>query len=231
MMKKASKQSGFSLVEMMIVVAILGLISAVAVPKFKHYQARAKMTEAKLLLSSLYMAEATAFGEFGIYVGCLRYIGFDPHDKIASRHYAIGFPVGISAREAIANAEALKNGLQDDPNNCPDSSTPVDGSTNVAAADANTATWYPAGKGIGSQIASTLAVMLGSPAGVAHPTCDKSTMNAQPGTCVGTQADESQRTFQAMAIGYISSDNLTPATASSLTINQDKIVKVVVDGF
>jgi len=36
------RQDGFTLVELMVVVAIIGLLSAVAVPNFKKYQAKAK---------------------------------------------------------------------------------------------------------------------------------------------------------------------------------------------
>jgi type IV pilus assembly protein PilA len=50
-------QKGFTLVELMVVVAIIGLLSAVAVPNFKKYQAKAKISEAKLQLSALYTAQ------------------------------------------------------------------------------------------------------------------------------------------------------------------------------
>ena len=42
-----SKEKGFTLVELMVVVAIIGLLSAVAIPNFQKYQARSKTSEAK----------------------------------------------------------------------------------------------------------------------------------------------------------------------------------------
>ncbi len=41
-------ENGFTLVELMVVVAIIGLLSAVAIPNFQKYQARSKTSEAKL---------------------------------------------------------------------------------------------------------------------------------------------------------------------------------------
>ena len=91
-LKRLSKsESGFTLVELMIVVAIIGVLSAVAVPNFKKYQAKAKTSEAKLQLAAAYTAEQAFFGDFGIYHTCLSYMGFDPTTEAPQRYYAIGF--------------------------------------------------------------------------------------------------------------------------------------------
>ena len=52
-MKKifADKESGFSLVELMIVVGIIGILATMAMPKFQEFQSKAKMAEAKTSLS------------------------------------------------------------------------------------------------------------------------------------------------------------------------------------
>jgi len=46
-------QQGFSLIELMIVVGIIGILAAIAVPAYQDYTARAQMSEAMLLLSGL----------------------------------------------------------------------------------------------------------------------------------------------------------------------------------
>jgi prepilin-type N-terminal cleavage/methylation domain-containing protein len=54
---KNSSEKGFSLVELMIVVGIIGVLATLALPRFKQFQAKAKMSEAKNILSHIYTLE------------------------------------------------------------------------------------------------------------------------------------------------------------------------------
>ena len=55
---KRSVQKGFTLIELMIVVAIIGILAAVALPAYQDYTIRAKVTEGIVLAGSLKLVVA-----------------------------------------------------------------------------------------------------------------------------------------------------------------------------
>lgn len=60
-------EAGFTLVELMIVVAIIGILAAIAIPNFQKYQAKARQKEAQIALSAIFTAEVSNFGEYAQY--------------------------------------------------------------------------------------------------------------------------------------------------------------------
>lgn len=206
--RSLKRQDGFTLVELMVVVAIIGLLSAVAIPNFRKYQAKAKMSEAKLQLSSVYTAETAFFSDFNIYHNCLGYMGYNPHREMPNRYYAVGFNV-TAAINASAHAAAVNSGLL--MASCPDNNPTVQAPALATDAVGPTVTWYPAGKGIGNVIATNV--------------------NYLPATPLGTQVDQGNMTFTAGAGGIIDGDFTANTNASQLTINHQKVMSVARNGF
>ena len=54
MFKQLKGQKGFTLIELMIVVAIIGILAAIAIPNFLAYQAKSKQSEAKVSLGAIF---------------------------------------------------------------------------------------------------------------------------------------------------------------------------------
>lgn len=62
-------RGGFTLVELMIVVAILGILAMIAVPNFMRMRERAKISEAKANLGAIRVTEHAYFAEYTRFVG------------------------------------------------------------------------------------------------------------------------------------------------------------------
>jgi prepilin-type N-terminal cleavage/methylation domain-containing protein len=96
------EKEGFNLIELMVVIAIIGFLSMIAVPKFTQFFAKAKRTEAYIHLHAIYAAETAYWAEHGTYSTQLcgkGGVGWQPEGykgggKQESFYYTYGFSGG-----------------------------------------------------------------------------------------------------------------------------------------
>jgi type IV pilus assembly protein PilA len=174
-------QKGFTLIELMIVVAIIGILAALAIPNFIKFQARSKQSEAKANLKGLFTAERSFYQEHDTYSSCIRTIGFNP-ERANRYRYTVNTVVRgdetcgtLELRQDAAGVTANTDGdIQADAFKYSVASTAA---ANAAAAAATYAPVAPLGSG--TLVAANLigvtpafASPLGSFGGAAHGNVD-----------------------------------------------------------
>jgi type IV pilus assembly protein PilA len=88
---KKSIQKGFTLIELMIVVAIIGILAAIAIPAYQDYTIRSQVTEGLNLASAVKAGVAESFSNTGTWPTNLAEAGVD---NTPSGKYVSGVAVG-----------------------------------------------------------------------------------------------------------------------------------------
>ena len=94
MLMRLHNRRGFTLIELMIVVVIIGILAALAIPKFIKVTGKAKVSEAKTILKEIFTLEKAYFNEHDCYVefangnACTQ-IGFDLPEGTSRFQYQV----------------------------------------------------------------------------------------------------------------------------------------------
>ena len=89
-MRHLRNSKGFTLIELMIVVVIIGILAALAIPRFTQASARAKEKEADGILKQIYTLQNAYYANNGTYAGNstdLQTVGWDPNTTNGLKNY------------------------------------------------------------------------------------------------------------------------------------------------
>lgn len=110
---KARKVRGFTLIEVLIVVAIVAILSAIAYPNYTRYVFRTRRADAKEMLMAVASAEERYYTNFNRYTLTITDLGSFPASGVSEHgYYNVRIVAGPTATTQSYTLNAVPAGLQ-----------------------------------------------------------------------------------------------------------------------
>ena len=125
-MPKMSGMRGFSLIELMVVVVIIGILASIALPSYNRYTFRARRADAQTILQNIATAQERYYSTYNKYTADLTKFGYPATAASEGGHYnvsvaltdvdqgylATGTPQAVQAADKCGNLTLSSTGVR-----------------------------------------------------------------------------------------------------------------------